>query len=208
MLEPLAADPPRLAMSVDLQIGEACAVGCMEKIGLSGQADQDIGLLRTAPARVAVLLCEGLSSAVTRQPASLSRARRVSNAARSVFLSAARRSRTSGAKAAPGSVAALSTKPSSGSRISSPRRWQRPTCVGFEVERCRRSSYHARLVLAARAQKHVVEVHSLWRMSDAHAAPFALPAQRRTLRRCLARVIPIGQNDHIAHARGGRSGAR
>ena len=52
-------------MSVDLEIGVASAVGSMEKIGISSKADQNVGLLRTAPAGVAILLCEGLVEGVT-----------------------------------------------------------------------------------------------------------------------------------------------
>ena len=59
------------------------------------------------------------SSAVTRHPAFLSRARKASKAARSSFFRSTSRSSTSGVNAAPGSSADFSTKPSSGSGISS-----------------------------------------------------------------------------------------
>src|SRR6185437_14595699 len=69
-LEPLAADRPALAMSVNRQIGVASAVRCMEQVGVSGEADQNVGLIGITPALVGILVCEGL---VKRRHATASR---------------------------------------------------------------------------------------------------------------------------------------
>src|SRR5262249_50632303 len=53
--EALGADRPGLAMTVDVEIGEACAVRRMEQLGRLCQLNQDVGLLRAASARVAAL---------------------------------------------------------------------------------------------------------------------------------------------------------
>ncbi len=60
-------------------------------------------------------------------------------------------------------------------------------------------------MLRRSAEQHVVEVHSLRRMSDAHATTFALPAQRGITRRRVARVVAVGENDHTpGHRRADR----
>ena len=58
--EALGADRPGFAMAVDVEIGEAGAVRRVEQLGRLREVDQDVGLRRAAPARVAVLLGDGL----------------------------------------------------------------------------------------------------------------------------------------------------
>ena len=53
-------------------------------------------------------------------------------------------------------------------------------------------------MLGAWPRSMSLKSHSLRRTSDAHVTTFALPAQRGSARRCLAGVVPIGKNDHIA----------
>ena len=90
--------------------------------------------LGSRPLLVAALVCESLverrhpaASLPSVAPAGSQRRRG------SFFLSIASCSSTSGAKAAPGSVAALSTKPSSGSRISSAPSMAAAHLFGFEA---------------------------------------------------------------------------
>ena len=85
-LNHLVADRPGLAMAIDLQIGVAGAIGCVEQVSLGRKADQDVGLLGRSPPVSPLSSARTLSSSVTRQPACLSCARRVSKAARSLFL--------------------------------------------------------------------------------------------------------------------------
>jgi hypothetical protein len=66
--EALAADRPGFAMAIDIEVGEAGAVRCVEQFGGLGEADQDIGLRRPAPACIAIFLGDGVIEG--RHPAS------------------------------------------------------------------------------------------------------------------------------------------
>jgi len=61
---------------------------------------------------------------------------------------------------------------------------------------------HAPLNAWRSAQQHVVEVHSLWRMSDTDATPLAFPAQRGIASCHLASMVPIGKHNDIADGAG------
>ena len=135
------------------------------------------------------------SSSVTRQPAFFSCVRSVSNAARSSFFSAASRSSISGANGAPGSMAVLSTSPSSGSTFVF------AACLGrhvgdSEASRLDWSAGDTSIVLLARRSRRwrsrppsdmaslalaqqVVEVASAIRRGDLDGSAFGPPSQPR-----------------------------
>src|SRR5262245_54617457 len=54
--EALGADRPSLPMAVDVEVREACAVRRVEQFRRSRQVNQNVGLLRSAPIRITVLL--------------------------------------------------------------------------------------------------------------------------------------------------------
>lgn len=54
------ANRPCLAMAVDIEVGEAGAVRRVEQFGGLGDADQDIGLLGTAPACITAFFADGV----------------------------------------------------------------------------------------------------------------------------------------------------
>ena len=87
-------------MAVDVEIGEAGSVGCMEQFGGLCEVDQDIGLGRPAPANISTFLSDSLIE--RRHPAArtLQLSTQCLERRAIVFFSAASRSRLPGERRA------------------------------------------------------------------------------------------------------------
>src|SRR5262245_46681978 len=102
-------------MAVDFEIGVAGAVGRVEQGSLCRQRDQDVSLLRLAPARIAIVPRQSLVEYGHSTTRCLQLRTQRLERARSFCLRSASCSSTSGAKGAPGSLFVRSTRASSGS---------------------------------------------------------------------------------------------
>ena len=117
--EAFDADRPGLTVAVDVEVGIAGPIrGRGTAPRFCASSIRTSACVRRRPTLSPFSSSMASSSAVTRQPRVFNCARSASNAARSSFFIATSRSSTSGANGAPGSLAAFSNNPSSGSRMS------------------------------------------------------------------------------------------
>ena len=182
-------------MSVDVEVGETGPVGGMEQLSSVRERDQHVGLCWTASAFVTIFLGYGF---VERRHAAAGflELRPQLLEGREILLPERREPlQDIGREGAPGSLWPSPRVAQADHGLPRPPRWPRRSVLGSDV----------RWVIApssAGAHKHVVEVHSLRRTGDAHAAALSLPAPGAVARRRLAGFVAIGQDDHVAHGFG------
>jgi hypothetical protein len=195
--KPFRADRPGLPMAVDLEIGEAGAVRGVEQLGRLCQFDQDIGLsgdagpYRHSPPQSPHRALSPGSRPSSVAPVAIERQRgRISSAPRAAPGRPVQRRRLDPSRSS-------RRVPPKDHKCPRPRRWRRR--CGSLIGSFDRRSLRALFDTGRAAHKHIVEIQSLRRAGDAHAAAFALPPPRAGARRRLAGVVAIGEHDHVAH---------
>ena len=197
--EALAAHRPGLAVTVDVEIGEGCAVGRVEQLGGAGEVDQDVGLGRPPPIGVAVLLADGV---VERSHAAAGllqlRAQRLEGGA--VFLLQGREAGENVGREGRAGIAGGSLDQAFQRIADLLGRLDRRDDQVLGLQLLGDGVHHApashRKPLAP---QHVVEVAALRRAGDADTATLALPTPGALAGRRLAGLVAVGQHDDVAH---------